>query len=46
MKSSKFTYTDADEFIITPPKEDRAQPKQERSVSDYDGEPEVTDDDN
>ena len=27
MKSSKFTYTDADEFIITPPEEDRAQPR-------------------
>lgn len=43
MKSSKFTYTDADEFIITPPEEDRAQPRLQNgqfgsgSSAEYDG---------
>lgn len=43
MKSSKFTYTDADEFIITPPEEDRAQPRLPNgqfgsgSPAEYDG---------
>lgn len=41
--ANKFTYVDAREFVF---EEDQAQPKQERSVSDYDGESEVTDDDN
>lgn len=39
MKTTKFTYTHPDEIVITPP-----EPKQGRSVSDYDGEPEVTND--
>ena len=41
MKTTKFTYTHSDEIVIIPP-----DSKQERSVSDYDGESEVTDDDN
>lgn len=41
MTPSKFYYTHPDEFEIIQP-----EPKQERSVSDYDGESEVTDDDN
>ena len=39
MSTDKFTYTHPDEFEITPP-----ESKQERSLSDYDGEPEVTND--
>lgn len=39
--SNKFNYTSAAEFDF----EEETPQKQERSVSDYDGEPEVNDDD-